>query len=87
MRKPRAMRGFIFRVIFFMKKKDILIVALGVALLVFVIWMLQGEEIKEKVAENAKEAAKEAIVEKVVNEAADKAKEKLKEEVLDKLLP
>ena len=39
-----------------MKKKDILIVALGVALLVFVVWMLQGEEIKEKVAENAKEA-------------------------------
>jgi len=81
------MRGFIFSVIFFMKKKDILIVALGVALLVFVIWMLQGEEIKEKVAENAKEAAKEAIVEKVVNEAADKAKEKLKEEVLNKILP
>ena len=76
-----------------MKKKDILIVALGVALLVFVIWMLQGEEIKEKVAENAKEAAKEAIVEKVVDEAADKAKEKgqcytnIVEEVLDKLLP
>lgn len=80
------MRGFIFSVIFFVKKK-ILIFVLGASLLAFIIWMIQGEEIKGKVAENAKEAAKEAIVEKVVDKAADKAKEKLKEEVLDKLFP
>ena len=37
-----------------MKKRDILIVVLGVALLVSVIWMMQGDEIKEKVAEERK---------------------------------
>tara|TARA_R100000700_G_scaffold13115_1_gene18524 strand:- start:404 stop:658 length:255 start_codon:yes stop_codon:yes gene_type:complete len=77
----------LLRVISYMKKRDILIVVLGVALLVSVIWMMQGDEIKEKVAESAKEAAKEAVVDKVVDEVSNKAKEKLKEEVLDKLLP
>jgi len=74
-------------VISFMKKKNVLIAALGVALVVFIMWMRQGDEIKEKATENAKEAGKKAIAEKIVDDAANKAKKKLKEEVLDKLLP
>tara|TARA_R100000664_G_C2635558_1_gene63021 strand:+ start:224 stop:481 length:258 start_codon:yes stop_codon:yes gene_type:complete len=70
-------------VISYMKKRDILIIVLGVSLLVSIIWATQGQAIKDK----ASEKAQEVIVEKVVDTATEKAKEKLKEEVLDKLLP
>ena len=66
-----------------MKKK----LAIGAVILALIagvaIWVIKGEDIKEK----AVEEAVEAVVETVVEEAVEKAKDKLIEEAIGKLIP